>query len=76
LKLGTCLFICQGTSARRQRSDLFGLQVKQPPVTTYLTTQRKRHLVKCLAQGHIKKTYRPFLHTILFLCWTSSKEAV
>jgi len=29
-------FICQGTSTRRQRSDLFGLQVKLPPVTTSL----------------------------------------
>jgi len=33
-------FICQGTSTRRQRSDLFGLPVKLPPVTTSLTTQR------------------------------------
>jgi len=24
-------FICQGTSTRRQRSDLFGLRVKLPP---------------------------------------------
>jgi len=33
-------FICQGTSTRRQRRDLFGLRVKLPPVTTSLTTQR------------------------------------
>jgi len=35
-------FICQGTgnSTRRQRSDLFGLRVKLPPVTTSITTQR------------------------------------
>jgi len=33
-------FICQGTSTRRQRSDLFGLRVNLPPVTTSLTTQR------------------------------------
>jgi len=33
-------FICQGTSTRRQRNDLFGLRVKLPPVTTSLTTQR------------------------------------
>jgi len=32
-------FICQGTSTRRQRSDLFGLRVTLPPVTTSLTTQ-------------------------------------
>jgi len=25
-------FICQGTSTRKQRSDLFGLRVKLPPV--------------------------------------------
>jgi len=29
-------FIYQGTSTRRQRSDLFGLRVKLPPVTTSL----------------------------------------
>jgi len=33
-------FICQGTSTRRQRSDLFGLRVKLTPVITRLTTQR------------------------------------
>jgi len=33
-------FICQGTSTMRQRSNLFGLRVKLPPVTTSLTTQR------------------------------------
>jgi len=26
-------FICQGTSTRRQRSNLFSLRVKLPPVT-------------------------------------------
>jgi len=33
------LFICHGTSTRRQRRDLFGLRVKLLPVTTSLTTQ-------------------------------------
>jgi len=33
-------FICQGTSTRRQRSDLFGRRVNLPPVTTSLTTHR------------------------------------
>jgi len=33
-------FICQGTTTRKQRSKLFGLRVKLPPVTTSLTTQR------------------------------------
>jgi len=33
-------FICQDTSTRRQWSDLFDLQVKLPPATTSLTTQR------------------------------------
>jgi len=40
--LAKCLgnsFICQGTSTRRQRSDIFGLRVKLPPVTTTPTTQ-------------------------------------
>jgi len=35
-----CSFICQVTLARKQRSDLFDLRVKLPPVTTSLTTQR------------------------------------
>jgi len=30
-------FICQGTSNRRQRRDLFDLRVKLPPLTTSLT---------------------------------------
>jgi len=38
--LGTCSFICQNTLTRRQRSDLFGLRVMLPPVTTNLTAQR------------------------------------
>jgi len=29
-------FICQGTSTKRQQSDLFGFLVKLPPVTTNL----------------------------------------
>jgi len=29
-------FIRQGTSTRRQQSDLFGFRVKTPPVTTSL----------------------------------------
>jgi len=36
----TYSFICQGTTNRRQRSDVFDLRVKLPPVTTSLTTQR------------------------------------
>jgi len=32
--LGTCSFICQGTSTRRKRNDLFNLRVKLPPATT------------------------------------------
>jgi len=34
------LNIGQGTSIKRQRSDLFGLRINLPPVTTGLTTQR------------------------------------
>jgi len=41
--LGTCSFIYQVTSARRQWGDLFGLRVKLPLVATSLTTQRQRH---------------------------------
>jgi len=33
-------FICQDTLTRRQWSDLCGLRVKLPTVTTSLTTQR------------------------------------
>jgi len=39
LGLGTHLF-SQGTLTRRQRSTLFGLRFKLPPVTSCLTTQR------------------------------------
>jgi len=35
-------FICQGTSTRRQRSDLCGHRVQLSPATTSLTTQRSR----------------------------------
>jgi len=64
-----CSFISQGTSSRRQRRDLFGLQVKLPPVTTSLTTQRYRgNPVKCLAQGYNKRTFRPiFTHPFIIL---------
>jgi len=34
-------FICQGTSTRRQRRDLFGCGLKLSPVTTCLSTQIK-----------------------------------
>jgi len=40
LILNTCSFVWQGTSTRRQRSDLFDIRVKLPPVTSSLTTQR------------------------------------
>jgi len=57
-----CSFICQVFSIRRQRRDLFGLRVKLPPVITSLTKLKgKGNLVKCLAQGHNKRTYRPIL---------------
>jgi len=62
-------FICHGTPTRGQLSDLFGLRVKLPPVTTYLSTLKGRgNFVKCLAQGH-KRTCRPYLHTNPFLRW-------
>jgi len=35
-------FICQGTSTRRQRRELFGLRVKRPPITISLTTQKEK----------------------------------
>jgi len=35
-------FISQGALTRRQQSDLFGLCIKLPPVTTSLTTQSWR----------------------------------
>jgi len=44
-------FICQGTSTRRQRSDLFGLQVKP--------LKGRGNPVKCLAQGHNKRICPP-----------------
>jgi len=41
-------FICQGTSTKRQRRDLFGLRVKP-----------QSYKQKCLAQGHNKRTCLP-----------------
>jgi len=38
--LSICSFICQGTSTKKQRRDLFGFRDKLPPVITSLTTQR------------------------------------
>jgi len=53
-----CSFICLVASARLQRSDLFGLRVKLPPVTA------RYNPVKCLAQGHNKRTFQLGLHII------------
>jgi len=39
-KRGTCSFICQGTSTRRQRRNLFGVESSFHTVTTSLTVQR------------------------------------
>jgi len=41
-ELGSCSFICQGrpASTGKQRRDLCHLQVKLPPITTCLSTQR------------------------------------
>jgi len=52
-------FICQGTSTGRQQSDLFALCVKLSPVTTSLILEGRGNPVKCLAQRHNKRTYRP-----------------
>jgi len=43
---GTCSFIYQGTSTRSEWSDLFGLLVKLPPVTTSLATRKYRQSLK------------------------------
>jgi len=61
-------FICQGTSTRRQRRDLFGLRVKLPPVTTSLTTQSRGNPVKCLPCPRTQQANLPaYLRTIPFL---------
>jgi len=52
--------ICQGTSTRRYRRDLFSIRVKLPPVTTTKPLKDWGNLVKCLIQGHNKQT-----------CWLS-----
>jgi len=41
----------------------YGLQVKLTPANC-ITTQRYRHPIKCLAQGHYKQTCWLDLHTI------------
>jgi len=54
---GTCSFICQGISTKRQWNDLFSLRVMLPPVITSLTSLKdKGNPVRCLAQEHIKRT--------------------
>jgi len=40
IKMQFCAFICLVALARRQQSDLCGLWVKLPPVTTSLITQK------------------------------------
>jgi len=57
----------------RQRSGLLRLQVKLPPATASLITQRQRHPVKHLAQEHKKRTFRLVLRTVPWR-WTSSRE--
>jgi len=58
-QFAVCLSICPVSSARRQRRDLCGFRVKLSPVTNSLATQRRGNPVKCLAQGHNKRTCQP-----------------
>jgi len=54
------LFICQGTSTKRQWRVLFGLRVKLPPVTIpVLPFKGRDNLIKCLVWGHNKRSCRP-----------------
>jgi len=71
-------FICQGTSTRRQRRDLFGLPSSQAVTCFYQSNYSKGrgNPVKCLDQGHNKRTCRLIFTLSPFLCWTSSREAV
>jgi len=62
--LRTFSFICQGTSTRRQRRDLFCLPVELPSVTTIYPLKGRVNLVKCLAQEHNKRTFRRDIHTV------------
>jgi len=53
-------FICQGTSTRRQRSDLF--RSLSQAATCYYQSKPligRGNLVKCLVQGQNKRTSRP-----------------
>jgi len=58
--LGTSMFICQGTSTTCQRSDLFGLRVKLPPVTTSLNHLGKDNPVKYLGKDRASELPAPF----------------
>jgi len=52
-------FICQDTSTRRQRRDLFSLRVELPLVTTSLTTQKVETIpLSALPKDTTKRTCR------------------
>jgi len=66
------IYLSRYVSARKQRSDLFVLRVKEQQ--GYLSTQMlKRQPAKYLAQRRNKRSYWLVLHTIT-LCWTSSRK--
>jgi len=56
----------QVASTKRQRSDLCGLRVKLPPVTTSLTTQKRQSRQVYVAQGHNKQTCWPIFTLSIF----------
>jgi len=56
--VSTSSFICQGASTRRQRRDLFGLQVKLPPVTYPVLPLKGKGIPLVPCQGHYKRICR------------------
>jgi len=59
-------FATYGTSTRRQQSDIFGLRVKLPTVTTVEPFKDRGNPIKYLAQRHNKQTCQ-FIFTLPLL---------
>jgi len=67
-------------SATGGSEELFGCKMKLSHITTILSTQIKVEAIPLSALPNCLRTQQAnlsaYIHTIPFLCWTSSREAV